>query len=450
MEGLWTILGPILTIILALLSKNVILSLFFGICYFSLGLYGADFLNHIVEFFVGGVNNNGFILVILMPLGVLLAFMRAGGGFKAFASWANKKVSSRKQVGLMVFALAAILALAQDLVANLATGRILRPVILEKRLSPEKAAFISLSAAPNIGAPIPYGTYFLFCIAMVGMLVPDAAPIPFFLKSLCLSFHTWFAVLIGLFLALEIIPDMGYMKECQQRSLNAENDVCTVADDESALGGADVKPDFGAFFLPVLSLIIGVAVSSFVAGELTLVPGAFIGAFVAVIYALIRGAVKPKEVGDLVIGGIMEQVPIIMLLAFAFAFGAALQSAGLDTFIVNAMSGTLPPALVPVVVFLVGCVISYTTGSLGSALVIMLPIAMPLGIATGANLMLTFAATFSGSQWGDQFSPLSDMVIENAGANSVDPVALYRVALPYRLIEGGASLVLFLILGFIL
>lgn len=64
MEGLWTILGPILTIILALLSKNVILSLFFGICYFSLGLYGADFLNHIVEFFVGGVNNNGFILVI--------------------------------------------------------------------------------------------------------------------------------------------------------------------------------------------------------------------------------------------------------------------------------------------------------------------------------------------------------------------------------------------------
>ena len=50
MEGLWTILGPILTIILALLSKNVILSLFFGICYFSLGLYGADFLNHIVRY----------------------------------------------------------------------------------------------------------------------------------------------------------------------------------------------------------------------------------------------------------------------------------------------------------------------------------------------------------------------------------------------------------------
>ena len=451
MEGLWTIFGPILTVVLALLTKNVIISLFFGVCYFSVGLFGLDFLNHIVEFFVAGVNSNGFILVTLVPLGVLLAFMRAGGGFKAFAAWANKKVSSRKQVGVMVFFLSTALAFAQDLVANLATGRILRPVILEKKLAPEKSAFISLSAAPNIGAPIPYGTYFLFCIGMIAMLVPEVAPIPFFLKSLCMSFHTWLAVLIGLLLALEIIPDLGYMKECQKRALEAE--VTAAGEDAGAdetLGGADVKPDFGAFFLPIFSLVAGVAVTSLAAGELTMIPGFFIGAFVAVFYTLVRKSVKPKDVGDLVVGGIMEQTPILILLAFAFAFGAALQMAGLDRFIVTAMSGTLPPALVPVIVFLIGCLISYPTGSLGSGLVIMLPIAMPLGIATGANLLLTFAATFSGAQWGDQLSPLSDMVIENAGANSVDPVDLFRCALPYRLIEGGISLALFLVLGLLL
>lgn len=449
MEGLWTIFGPILTVVLALMTKNVIISLFFGVCYFSVGLFGLDFLNHIVDFFVAGFSGNGFVIVILMPLGVLLAFMRAGGGFKAFAGWANRKVSSRKQVGVMVFALATVLALAQDLVANLATGRILRPVIVEKKLAPEKAAFISLSAAPNIGAPIPYGTYFLFCVGMVSMLVPGVAPIPFFLKSVALSFHTWLAVLIGLLVALEIIPDLGYMKECQKRAETAIDPMETDGGGD-ALGGANVKPDFGAFFLPVIALVAGVAVTSLAAGELTLVPGAFIGAFVAVVYAIARGAVKPKEASNLVIGGIMEQAPIIMLLAFAFAFGAALQMAGLDQFIVSAMSGTLPPALVPAIVFLVGCAVSYTTGSLGSGLVIMLPIAMPLAIATGAPLILSFVATFSGAQWGDQLSPLSDMVIENAGANSIDPVELYKVALPYRLIEGGISLALFLILGFLL
>ena len=204
MEGLWTIFGPILTVALAILSKNVIIALFFGICYFSIGLYQLDFLNHIVDFFVAGVNNNGFLLVMLMPLGVLLAFMREGGGFKAFGSWANKKVANRKQAGLMVFLLSVVLTFAQDIIANLATGRILRPVITEKKLSPEKSAFISLSVAPNVASPIPYGTYFLFCVGMVGMLVPNTAPIPFFFKGIALSFHTWLAILLGLYIPMRL------------------------------------------------------------------------------------------------------------------------------------------------------------------------------------------------------------------------------------------------------
>lgn len=450
MEGLWTIFGPILTVVLALTTKNVIIALFFGICYFSAGLFGLDFLNHIVDFFVAGVNGNGFVLVVLMPLGVLLAFMRAGGGFKAFAGWAQKKVSSRKQVGVMVFGLAAVLALAQDLVANLATGRILRPILEEKGVSPQKSALISLNVAPNIGTPIPYGTYFLFCVGMVGMLVPDADPIPFFFQGIALSFHTWLAVLIGLLLALEILPDWGALKEYQRLAVAGTPAGGEASGGDDSLGGADVKPDFGAFFVPIISMIIGMLVTSLAAGEVTLVPGAIVGALAAVIYTALRGTVKLKDAGGVAISGIMEQGPIIMLLAFAFAFGAALQQAGLADFIVSVMSGTLPPAIIPVIVFLVGCAISYTTGSLGSALVIMLPLSMPLAAATGANLLLTFAATYSGSQWGDQLSPLSDMVIENAGANSIDPVELYRCALPYRLMEGGICLILFLVLGFVL
>lgn len=450
MENLWTIFGPILTVVLALATKNVIIALFFGVCYFSAGMFGLDFLNHIVDFFVAGVNSNGFVLVVLMPLGVLLAFMRAGGGFKAFAGWAQKKVSSRKQVGVMVFGLAAVLALAQDLVANLATGRILRPILKEKGVSPQKSALISLNVAPNIGTPIPYGTYFLFCVGMIGMLVPDTAPIPFFFRGIALSFHTWLSVLIGLLLALELLPDLGALKDYQRQAMEGIADHAGEADGDDGLGGAEVKPDFGAFLIPILSMIIGMLATSLAAGEVTLVPGTIVGVFAAVIYAAVRGSVKLKDAGSIAISGIMEQVPIIMLLAFAFAFGAALQQAGLDTFIVSAFSGALPAFLIPVIVFLVGGAISYTTGSLGSALVIMLPIAMPLAQATGANLLLTFAATYSGSQWGDQLSPLSDMVIENAGANSIDPVSLYRSALPYRLIEAGICVILFLALGFLL
>ena len=123
MEGLWTVFGPILTIAIAILTKNAILALLFGICYFSIGTYGLDFLNHIADAFASGFNNNGFIIIMVAVLGVLLVIMRKGGGFKAFAGWANKKVASKKQAGLLVVGLSVLLTCASDLISNLATGK---------------------------------------------------------------------------------------------------------------------------------------------------------------------------------------------------------------------------------------------------------------------------------------------------------------------------------------
>ena len=80
----------------------------------------------------------------------------------------------------------------------------------------------------------------------------------------------------------------------------------------------------------------------------------------------------------------------------------------------------------------------------------LLPISLPLGLAVGANLTLTFAATYSGAQWGDQFSPLSDVTIENSAANGVSPVEVSAGILPYRVIDGVLCIILFAVLGFIL
>jgi len=184
MEGLWTVFGPILTIAIAILSKNAILALFVGLCYFSIGTHGIHFLNNISDYFVAGVNNNGFILFMVGTLGVLLVIMRRGGGFKAFANWANKAVSSRRQAGLLVVLLSVLLTIASDLISNLATGKILRPVIQQQKLAPHKSAYISESIGPNLGTPIPYGTYFLFAIGMIGTLLPDVAPMTFLPSTL--------------------------------------------------------------------------------------------------------------------------------------------------------------------------------------------------------------------------------------------------------------------------
>ena len=451
MEGLWTIFGPILTITIAIVSKNAILALFIGICYFCAGTYGFGFLNHISDCFAAGISNNGFILVMVGTLGVMLVIMRRGGGFKAFAAWANKAVNSRKKAGGLIVLLSLLLTCASDLISNLATGKILRPVVQQQKLAPQKSAYISESIGPNVGSIFPYGTYFLFCVGMVGALLPDVNPIPFFYSGIALSFHTWLAVLIAILAALEIIPDLGAMKKFQKQAQEGTvHETAGAAVPMDVMGGDDVPADFGAFFLPLGGLIVGMLVTSLHAGEVVMIPGAIIGCLVGLIYVVARGTVKIKEVGDLLIEGIMEQFPIILLLSFAFAYGSSMSVAGMNDFVVAALSDSVAPALLPVIVFMIGMFVSYTTGSLGSALVMLLPISLPLGLAVGANLTLTFAATYSGAQWGDQFSPLSDVTIENSAANGVSPVEVSAGILPYRIIDGVLCIILFAVLGFIL
>lgn len=106
--------------------------------------------------------------------------------------------------------------------------------------------------------------------------------------------------------------------------------------------------------------------------------------------------------------------------------------------------------IVPLAIFIIASLVSYSTGSLGTALVMMLPISLPLAAATGASLALTFGACYSGSQIGDQTSPISDVIIMVSGSNGVDPVELSKSFMPYRMIQFGICAVLFLVFGFIM
>lgn len=147
MGGFWTIFGPILTVIIALCTKNVIIALFAGICYLSILINGANFLAPMADYILQGIQGNGFILVLFIPLGVMLYFMRSGGGFKAFEEWAHRKVDSKKQANMLVFLLPLVIGV-QDGLANIAIGRIVKPVVDRQKISPYKSAFYTASIAP--------------------------------------------------------------------------------------------------------------------------------------------------------------------------------------------------------------------------------------------------------------------------------------------------------------
>lgn len=443
-------LAPVLTVIMALLCKNVILALFFGIFYCAILLNGINFLVPMADYILQGIQGNGFILILFVTLGVCLRFMRIGGGFKAFENWANKKVASAEKAGVLVFLISLIIGV-QDGLANILVGRIVKPVVDRQKLTPYKSAYITSSVAPNIATPFPGGTYFLFCVGMASAFFPDLNPVVTFYKVCGLTVHTWLAIIIALLVVLKVIPDLGEMKKQQALADQGVNVRTNVGgQDINAFTGGDEEGDWIAFFLPTVGMVIFMVITSLIYGEIVVVPSAFLAAFATAIYVGIKKKMKFQQWGAEFCAGCLEQAGLILMLALCFTFGYMLQLVSFADIVVAIFGGSIPAILVPIACFIVAVIVSYATGSLGAALVVMLPVGIPLAFATGANAILTFAAVYSGSQWGDQTSPISDVQLENSGANDVDPIVLSKCMMPYRIIDLVASAVIFFVLSLIM
>lgn len=448
MYGIWTILPPIFVITFALTTKNVILSLALGVGFASIIMNGANFLVPMSDYVLEGVNSNCMILFLIVVIGIMLYFMREGGGFKAVSQWARRKVADDRQVGLLTLGISAILSV-NDLLANLTLGYLVSPLASQHKVARAKIGFINCSTAPNVASYLPFVSYFLFCSGMISSTL-GVDGTTFFYKGIWFSFYTILSIIMAFMMAMKWLPDIGPMKRLQFEATSLGQTLEENNEDDPALGGKDVKPDMLAFVLPIAGLIIGMIVFSITTGEMQMVPGMLIGMIVAIVYPLCRHTIHFSDLTKGFINGFTDQAVIFLVLVLSFTFGAELNMLGFSDYVISLFSANMFGRFVPVAIFLIATLIGYSTGSLGSALVIVMPLALPLAQATGASLLLTFGATYSGAQWGDQSSPISDVIIENSGANGMNPGDFAKAILPYRLIELGICFVLYTVLGFVM
>jgi len=444
MYGVWTLLPPILAIVIALISKNVILALFAGMCTITIMTSGIDFLLPIGNAMIQGVADNGEVLMSFIPIGIMLWFMQRGGGFKAFAKWADKKVNSPTATKGMTFLLCIILSV-NDYLADLTVGRIVKPAAELNRVPRHKIGFLVANTA-NFTTLLPFSMFFLFCSGMVSSIMPELDGKVFYYQAIWLSFYTMLSILTAILFTIGLIPDIGPMKKHQQAALEAGS----VSSSKAAEEDDGIPADFLAFILPLAGLILVLVAYSVLAGTIVLLPALWVGCIVSIVYPLIRGTFRFPEVSRGIMGGFLDQAPIFLILIFAFGFGSLLGSIGFSDYVVTLFGNSVAKSLVPAFIFVAATLISYSTGSLGTALVVMLPISLPLAAAAGANLALAFGACYSGSQIGDQTSPISDVIIMISGSNELDPVEFSKSIMPYRLIQFGICVALFLVFGIIL
>ncbi|MEY8336481.1 Na+/H+ antiporter NhaC family protein [Lachnospiraceae bacterium 62-35] len=444
-----SVIPPVIVIILALWSKNVLVSLFVGIVLGSLILNGAGFIPPIVDkYFIQGIGSNGSILMCMMLLGIMLNFIKQGGGFKAFAEWSSKRIKTAKQTAVSIFFLSLLLGVAGSL-GQISISRFMRPAIYKTKLPKEKSAFIVASVCSNTGTLLPFGLMLIFISGLISSLEMDGFSV--YLSSWPYFFFAFISIIIACLVAFGIFPDIGMMKKIEKdiKESEAEGGFSDDVEMTDVLGGPDVKADIWAFILPITLLLIGLATVSLIVGKPTITGGILIGTVTAAVYDLLKGSVSFGKLTGCIIRGFQDMAGIYLILVFAFAFGVVVTDLGFASYMVSLVSSFLSTDLVPLVTFLLCCIISYATGSLSASAVIVVPLSLPLALTVGASLPLTTAAMLSGSLFGDQSSPISDNVILPATSAGVDPVDLSKIMAPYRLITFIICAVLYGVLGFI-
>ena len=453
--GIWSLLPPILTLIIALTSKNIMVALFCGIVSCSVIVNGLGFFPAICDTYLkGGVSGNLDMFIYMIVFGAFIAAIKKAGGFAAFAEFADRKFNTGKKAKFLAWLLSALCV--NQSIGTIGVGSIMRPITDRHRVSREKLGFILSTTAEPVTALVPITIYILFFGGLITELIPGANGAAEYVRSIPFNFFCILSIIAALLYALELLPDFGYMKKCEERARTtgqvyregSQPMETRELDEMTAPEG--VKPDILCFAIPFAAFFASIIYYYIRTGGFVLTSPSLIGLLVALAYPMIRGYIKFRDIGEIIFSGAKSMTGLLVILARAIAFGSAVGEVGFANYVVEMTQSLLTPAVLPAVVFLICCVGSYATGSLVSACVILAPLALGLASSIGADFTLIIAALVGGSTFGDSSSPLSDIVVESAMGASVDVVDLGKAQFAYKTILALITAALYLVLGLVM
>ena len=473
----WSLLGPIVAIALALISKEVYSSLFFGCLVGALlytqfapwetivALIGADY--GIVSVLADSYDIG--IICFLVMLGVMVDLMNKGGGSEAFGRWATKTVKSRSGAQLLTMLLG-VLIFVDDYFNCLTVGAVMRPVTESHKISRAKLAYVIDATAAPVCMIAPVSSW---AAAISGYVNSDAVGgFELFIKQIPWNYYCLLTLLMIVVISVLNI-DYGPMLK-HEYNAQVKDDLFTTperpfagADDYEAPAGGK-KTSVADLLIPVIVLIAACIFGMVYSGGILdgasfidafsdadaavgLSIGGLIGMVFTFIYFWLRGTISFTKSFESVPNGFIQMVSPILILTLAWTLCSftryALYSAD---FVTNALAGAGSlKQFLPAVIFIIGAAIGFATGTSWGTIGIMAPIVVAVFDYSVEPVLCTIglAASCAGGVMGDHCSPISDTTImASAGAHCYHLNHVFT-QLPYALTVAGVTFVSFIVAG---
>ncbi len=462
----WALLPPVIAIALALITKEVYSSLFIGILMGGLLYSNFSFEGTVTHAFSDGIvaslsdSYNVGILVFLVVLGAIVCLMNKAGGSAAFGRWAQSHIHSRVGAQLATILLGCLIFI-DDYFNCLTVGSVMRPVTDKHKVSRAKLSYLIDATAAPVCIIAPISSW----AAAVAAFAEDGQGLNLFIRAIPYNFYALLTIVMMVGLVV-LKADFGPMTRHEKNAVEhgdlfSGSNPYAMLDDEIDESKGSVLDLILPIMVLVAACIIGMIYSGgFFAGEdfvtafsnsdasVGLMLGSAFGLVFTLAYYAIRRAMSFKEMMGCIPEGFKAMVPAIMILTFAWSLKAMTDSLGAKYFVrdfVRSASGI--QVLLPVIVFAVGCLLAFATGTSWGTFGILIPIVQNVFSMDNPLSIICISACMAGAVCGDHCSPISDTTIMASAGAQCDHVNHVSTQLPYAISCAVVSGVTYLIAG---
>lgn len=497
--GWLSLLPPLVAIALALLTREVILSLFAGIWLAALLLVGFNPVTattmSLDTFILEPLADTDHIAIVLfsLMLGGMVGVVTRSGGAQGIVEVLRPYATSRRR-GQFFTWLSGLMIFFDDYANTLIRGNTMRPMTDELRISREKLAYIVDSVAAPIAVIAPISTWVGFEISRIGdslaataaqttdpalqaQLAAGAAnPFNVFLHSIPYLFYPIFAMTLVLMIVITG-REFGPMHKAESRAASGGGvhrpGAQLAADVDSALAGADadVPRRWYNALIPILVVVIVALIALYTTGRAALEDAAptirniigeadpfrsllwasFAGGLAAGILAVAQRILTVKEALDAWVAGMRSMLLAMVILVLAWGLGAATGELGTGPYLAALLGDSLPLWALPALTFIIAAATAFATGTSWGTMAILFPVVVPLAVAMGAGvgfaggddysiLLGAISSIMAGAVFGDHASPISDTTVISSMASACDHIDHVRTQLPYALLAAAVAL----------
>lgn len=449
--GVITLLPPILIIAFALITRKTFEALVLGGLVGCVIAYGSGFFGGYLDFMYETMSDTGNIWVILTVgiFGSFIAIMRKAKATSGFTAMVLKYSNSEKK-SMMISWVMGIIIFVDEYLNVLTIGNVMRSVCDKQKTPREMLAYIIDSTGVPVCMLIPISTQAVYWSGMLAEekeLAYLGSGMDIFIKTIPFSFYAIAATALVPLVVLGVIPKIGPMKKAYQRTLSTG---MTYNEGSKRFNldiddGTENAGSLWDFFLPMIALIAGTFYF-----DVDLLYGVIIGTVVASAMYLIKRKITFNDFSEAFISGFADMLLMFAIIISALTLQKVLAAIGMSDFIVSAVAPYMSPALLPAMAFVIVAILSFVTGSCWGVPAVTLPIIVPLGMAVGADPVLTVAAILSSATFGAHACFYSDATVLSSSASGIENMDHALTQIPYALIAGGIAIIGFLITGFLM